>query len=161
MNNCFIDSKYIKSNNNNSHNKIKTFLELKPIEKSQKIDNIRRIERKIINNLSINFDFLPKTKIDIPIYQKSTVFNTLKVDSKEKIKINIKTNLRFNSSKKKINYKNQIKKRLNYQCSKPTLNKFKNYDLNNGIYYFNNIINKNKDNKNIVSVRIKNNSTNK
>ena len=102
MNNCFIDSKYIKSNNNNSHNKIKTFLELKPIEKSQKIDNIRRIERKIINNLSINFDFLPKTKIDIPIYQKSTVFNTLKVDSKEKIKINIKTNLRFNSSKKRL-----------------------------------------------------------
>ena len=161
LNNCFIDSKYIKSNNNNSHNKIKTFLELKPIEKSQKIDNIRRIERKIINNLSINFDFLPKTKIDIPIYQKSTVFNTLKVDSKEKIKINIKTNLRFNSSKKKINYKNQIKKRLNYQCSKPSLNKFKNYDLNNGIYYFNNIINKNKNNKNTVSVRIKNNSTNK
>ena len=60
LKNFYINNKDIHSTNNNIHNKIKTFLKLKPINKNQKAEKTKRnqlsIENNFINNLTINFD---------------------------------------------------------------------------------------------------------
>ena len=159
--NYFINTKYINSINNNIHNKIRTFLELKPIKTNKKIEKIERnqlsIEGNFINNLTINLDLLPQLKMD-PIYQNASTFNTLKVDSKEKIKMNLKTSVRIKSSIDKIKLEKPMKKKINYKGSKVSLNNNKNYDIGCVAYYYNNIIN---NHKNSPFIRIKNSSANK
>ena len=86
FNNNSINTKYIKSKNN-YQKKIRTFLKLKPIKTNKKIEKSQLlIKGNFINNLTIYLDLLPKEKLTIPEYQKTSVFNTLQVDSKEKLK---------------------------------------------------------------------------
>ena len=148
-----------KSLNYNIHNKIKSYLGLNPIKKVQKIENLKKsqlsIEDNFINNLTINLNVLPKTKINIPINKKTLVHNLQNIHSKGKINKEIKTS-RINSSKTKINLKKKLKNRLINKGSRATLNSYKNSKVSRATYYFDNIIN-----KSISSFKTINNSANK
>ena len=151
LKNYSINNKDIQSMNNNFNNKIKTILELKPIKINQKKEKAKgnqlSIENNFINNLAINFD-LSKAKLDIQKYQKTSLFNSIKVDSKDRIKRRIK----IKPSKKYMDLKKKIKNSLNLKGSKVFVSKYKS-SLSRAIYYFNNILNRN---NNISNIRIRN-----
>ena len=99
--------------NKNKHNKIKTYLEFIPIKQNQKNKPKKELSIKEKDNFhTINIDYLPKSKINSPFYQKISLLETYNSDSKiKKENINKKRlyKSKIKSAKYRITLKIQIK----------------------------------------------------
>ena len=160
--------------NKNMHNKIKTYLEFRPVKENSKSENKKRAEltlREKINFLTINLDLLTKSKVGTPTYQKISLFGSFRSDSKDKKSENMNkirlSKLSINSPNYTIRLKRKFKdnkSKLNYNGPKSSFNKYLNNNLvKKSTYYFNNIMNVSEfhKNKNISSNKLKHSSTNK
>ena len=158
--------------NNNIHNKIKTYLDLRPIKENPKSahkkgSELSLKEKEKGNFLTINLDFITKSKVGTPTYQKLSLFGSNRSDSKDKKKQKINKNgLSIKSPNYMIRLRRKFKNKskINYNGPKSSFNKYVNNNMTKkSIHYFNNIINISEVNKNKNSsyYKLKHNSTNK
>ena len=152
------DDNYITNTLTENITDNKEYLKFKLLKKNPKSENKKRNElliKKKINFLTVNIDLLSKKKICTPKYQKTSLLNSFKFESRDLKRDNSNktplNKLDSNYYTYKLGLKQKIKNNkldINYKKKKPSFNKYMNNKITKSIYYFNNILGSKQLNKN-------------